>query len=1813
MVKSHNNPNGVEAVSRLAERLNSVGDLPSSTTSNTTAAATKADDPSAPTVETPYANRSTILDHTHAANRSVVLGQMAPAAESSRSAASRLRANLDDASVQEPGSRMSVRRAAGQRAESESTASMRRNNRQLARQVSSFSTDKEGDAISSAPSKSSGDSRSQGSRAPFASVRRIFRSRSKSQAAPPRTTIGSDSARTIPEAEETVKAENDTEEGATSESVTLPISPTSPSTNAPAVSHQRRSRDSSHKHNSFFLGFGRAKTPPRSKVDLEGVEAEAQRAAAMGRNVQQPQPVSQPQQYERNVSRAGEALEAGESDGQETLSPYGTPRARTAQLSGLPPTSSDGPPRLLGSAKATKNDRSLTLQSLTQSSPYSTKRSSLTASPAAPPKRLAADIVQPLSGRGSRAAETPTPTNAQVQRSRSQNDDAKSRSATSPTMSTPPHAAVPRIWQASRNSRSSLVDDSPVHDTMGKQRYGSSTTSGSASSFRTAPTFPDTFNPESLGTRSDLSHQPNGNTFESGRTISRAATSPLADLIENLEQRISSSSSPRSDPSTPVGDRSTALGKPAYAMAPKDAVRFPSTDEAVKNGIREEIEFEDESSFSQVSVNSDGRQSPGVGKRNTFGGDDMFDMVNRETTARASMPDTFQQEEAMQSRRDVSVQEIETSLAAVEAALHDHRVAGSLDPNPLRHHILSPRNPGNLSTASLSAYNNSFVGLDDDSPQEAMPSDEQEHLARITLPPEQQHAIADAVRQVRKAISSSQLPQIPNEEDSDVSRSPLAAEGISRPEDRVSNNLLSSSAGLSNKGSAPPVPLAAQPAYVLQRQRSANSRESTPMRAARVRQESMQDVEQAYARMVDLVSSAAGLDLTPSPMPTARFFARRPTHSQPTPPPPLSSYEPRSSASSYVSVSSPLQQRYVRERTQSAAPTPTYQPALSGQVRPLMPPAPPLPPIAATSSRSARQQLLRESDALSRFMGPLPDLSEETSDQALGLRGRTSNVSLGSRGSRRAASESPPRYYQRDTSHVHDQRRAKPQETANVNKRSSADVHGPSSSAAGSGGGASGTSPSVTIKTQGTPRIADADQDVMAAAAAAGVAAASAAIHASHHRSNSQQLQDWQTRSRFSSPSSTRLQQGQQSKRTSAGSNDSSAAMRSMALSGSEQQRRQIEEHAQRRMRAHMSGTSAGGAASQSGGNHSPGFGSAAGSFQPDSVTGSYRRSGSIRDWGRLEDLSGSMLRPTSGASGSHGAYGSFSRSHLIRGAEGGSDASDAARLALLNGQISSPTTSLVAVQRRHALERDSLLDMLDRTRTEAMDMRTRNEQLQADLHLEVTRVLELEREMQRQREREEQLAARVQTLEEELKAEQADRVRIGELLERVQRAVDDAANARNAPRHIDDELGSEDSEDETMEVVEGLDGEGEHMDDMRKRGTAASPTSSSMSILQEDLLPVKRRVFDEARVEDEVHLSGSSSSHVLRAMQPSDADPSHTATGSIDMLDVNGSQLGGHRERSPSLHSYPSALGLEVNDQELRWNLDEESPPETAHGTSPSEIEETLRPSHDEDEDDESVQDASQDFDSSSAAAHSRLDSSEDGSFRGMQRPSVLSKRTSVQSQSSGSRLPVLSKIAAGTAKATSGTSSLVPSASPSSIEAKWRYPTPNAVNARTNLAERLGGSMLARRQGEAIGTRVPGNGSLNSSPSLSPRSARYVSQGSRTTDGDAPHAEQTISPTGSFVSSFPTMTSGIRRPSSNRSGAPAFGANNVAGFQSPDSPSNRRLHAGATPSAKTSAGAAVHNTSGFYDSRRLSGYHPVDLSFSDAQRGEDGSSRGH
>ncbi|CAD6883893.1 unnamed protein product [Tilletia controversa] len=215
-------------------------------------------------------------------------------------------------------------------------------------------------------------------------------------------------------------------------------------------------------------------------------------------------------------------------------------------------------------------------------------------------------------------------------------------------------------------------------------------------------------------------------------------------------------------------------------------------------------------------------------------------------------------------------------------------------------------------------------------------------------------------------------------------------------------------------------------------------------------------------------------------------------------------------------------------------------------------------------------------------------------------------------------------------------------------------------------------------------------------------------------------------------------------------------------------------------------------------------------------------------------------------------------------------------------------------MRRRHELERNSLLDALEQTRTENAHLQTANRQLQSDLHAEVTRVLQLERELQRQMDHGETLGLRLVELDQ----------RVGE-----------------------------------------LQGEIEHL-----RQTETQPSASvleryelSISRLPSGQSPIG--LSDQSDEDEGSDLGGSgnrsvtAASHGIHAMSSPTVVPSifkapSGATPSRDAAPVESKVTRPRPTSSPSLHNYPSVLGLKVDERELEWTLADERQP---RGASPS------------------------------------------------------------------------------------------------------------------------------------------------------------------------------------------------------------------------------------------------------------------------------------
>jgi hypothetical protein len=1023
--------------------------------------------------------------------------------------------------------------------------------------------------------------------------------------------------------------------------------------------------------------------------------------------------------------------------------------------------------------------------------------------------------------------------------------------APSRAVSAPSKPSVPKMWQV---SRSSLIPDlgataseesgtdgeggyePPQQGQQPHARYGTSTTMASTNSYQTAASSPF----GSLARRGQpiqggpgsstdselesLAHR-NGDAAPDGDETLIAAESrtPLSDLLDKLDRRRHDLSN--STPTTSQAEDSYLSSRPALAAGPSP-IPFPDTPPALQHVPNTRAHEPNSTFFEDDSIASPG--SPQL-RRNTFGDEHEA----QRDSWRARLPVSPLRDDSQlaggRSGRDagheLSLLEIESNLAAVEAALQDHSLAGSFDATSLRRRI------GSYGQGDMSAHMQDSAGGSPQAPYGAGLS--YRPAPRVTLPPGSESAIADAVREVRRALSSSHLPRIPSESEMGASsdRSPT----------------------ISRRRSPAPSPL-----------REGSPRESTPMRAARVRQESMQDVEEAYARMCDLVGSAAGI-IAPSPMLGGKAWKRKSAH-----PTESAKFSPQRNGTE------------IRERAQSLV-APSHVQAS----RPVV------------MDRVTRQQLLRDADSLARHSAAFADSGAPDDEPEHALRGRNSTLSTGSR---RAMSESPPRRpvhkeetkseARRLSQHAEAQRMSTG--SATTTKRSS----NATTSASGSGGTAAlSASPSVTVKTQGTPRSPQSDAHQNAEWNRMPQSPFRHGMPNQHQGSLSRH--ERQT----SSPLSQQHFGGEPS-------NTFEARPFALNASGNAETRRHAEE-AMRRARAQLSSASVRNSTLRS----------------PTPTLGGYRRphSGSVREW--TAEVAGRPTSRTSAASAAHHGHGPAAR-HFPRLADqdtsrsisqDGHQAINAADLSY--STASSMQSSLNALQRRHALERDSLLDMLERARSENVDLRVRNEMLQSDLHLEVTQVLELQRELERQSSRASEQAAKVEALEAQLETEHRDRLRIAELLERVQTAVDTAANARS---------------------INGL-----------------SPTASSASIVQEDLQPTSRRVFDvtpsvlaplplSEAFEDEEQILASFRGHQAGQQPPdsharqlflSRAQSSYSLEGgsliggaSIVSSDAQPrSPNQGAPDRSPSLRSMPSALGLEITERELDWSLHDEAPLEGA------------------------------------------------------------------------------------------------------------------------------------------------------------------------------------------------------------------------------------------------------------------------------------------
>ncbi|SPO21248.1 uncharacterized protein UTRI_00725 [Ustilago trichophora] len=503
-----------------------------------------------------------------------------------------------------------------------------------------------------------------------------------------------------------------------------------------------------------------------------------------------------------------------------------------------------------------------------------------------------------------------------------------------------PRAGIPRIWQGlepidgDNTMRSTHIDDADSSDDtppdhgVPANKFDTATTT---SSFKTAMSNLDS--PKSASTRrhnigsraSRVSLRtldtPLARHFDQGTR----QDSPLADLITNLERRISFRSNSETMGSAPYQDATASPSSECLHLEADDArpaiAAGPSPSPSLNGGQLSHDDYhneDDDASIralprethlpsashtalvetmshsnrnslveptplsSQEVVDSRGSEHHWY-KRDTFGGLDSLPLaavgspqsgpiadaarpqISRFSTATAGPEDedrpmdhvegddTEEQEIVLP---EVKVSEIESHLAAVEAALQDNRDEGSFDPTSLRQRMSDASYVlhANTSSASMLSRDGSLQPMqqpvdrssDDLSLPGAWTQDSSSFIMsddgrRITLAPESHEALADAVRSVRKAISSSQLT------DADESRTAIASRSV---------DTLGMESFVSDIAEPASERMPAGEMSMMS--------EATPARAARRRQEGMRDIEEAYSRMLALVQSSA-IGVTPSP------------------------------------------------------------------------------------------------------------------------------------------------------------------------------------------------------------------------------------------------------------------------------------------------------------------------------------------------------------------------------------------------------------------------------------------------------------------------------------------------------------------------------------------------------------------------------------------------------------------------------------------------------------------------------------------------------------------------------------------------------------------------------------------------------------------------------------------------------------------------------------------------------------------------------------------------------------------------------------
>lgn len=826
---------------------------------------------------------------------------------------------------------------------------------------------------------------------------------------------------------------------------------------------------------------------------------------------------------------------------------------------------------------------------------------------------------------------------------------------------------------------------------------------------------------------------------------------------------------------------------------------------------------------------------------------------------------------AHESSRSVDLSEIESNVAAVEQALHQHSVSGSFDPSSVRRRFISSDAHGAANSSSSAPYNSIVSSPDDQAPSMIHQSSFQSTPSRVVLPPGSHREIEEAVTQVRRAISSSQL-QREREASEREGQSHAGNDGAKiggASEDQVQVDDV-------GEGSA---------------------RESTPARAARVRGVSMREVEVAYKSMTELVTAVAGL--TPSPAVDRGAFIpsndsqprRRSTQAAP---PPRQLFD-------LVSEDS-----RERERTRSAG-------AISMPSRPSKPNPP-----------RFRHGYSRSGSGVPSVASLMGMPASHSANASIHLRGRSSSTSVGSK---RAASESPVRplrdpdqppvelatqlqFALRAASRPSESKQGRaaspspPQPQAQVQssapaplpvshpvaqsshqqpngKRTSVETGGSGHSRSISGG-AGGTSPSATAKTQGTPRSLGTDRANLRNSSEWGTEDHHAPPEQPHRR----------TGSRVSEADAARVRR--QSMGMEASNSTSGFEARPLTLNNHSQQRRTSTIDERFGTRSHLNGP--------------PLSMRSTNSRRSPTPLAPYRESNNMQDWASATALAPRPVSRSSagGVGGANSYYGGAASSRFSkRQSMGGYDSGRSHTLGHDHSEADSVASE---AQRRHELERDSLLDSLEKLRQSRDDV-------QSQLHAEVTRTLELNRELQRKDAREIQY--------QEQQAEYESRI------QELQSQLEDSASERH---HLMEEVQNLRNQ-LARKPLERREQDGREMDesseqDYPSRSAVYSPeqslTTDDSPMRAPPSQPLTRRALNSSSQQGSRPTSGGSG-----------AGASSRANAST--------RPGSAGESSHHLHSYPSVLGFQAQGRDSAWNLEDERFPEERRRESSSEEESDL------------------------------------------------------------------------------------------------------------------------------------------------------------------------------------------------------------------------------------------------------------------------------